>query len=281
MARVFTEQWNDYELIDAGRNQKLERWGKIITIRPERNAYFTAVMSNAEWRAKAHFIFNEISSTKGEWECLKPGTPDQWQISYQDLVFNLKLTQFKHIGIFPEQRTNWDFISEKMIPERRFLNLFAYTGGASLAAQKKGSVTYHCDAVKQINGWATENMESSLLSGIHWVNDDALKFAQREAKRGNRYFGISMDPPAFGIGAKKERWKIEDKFPELLETAVSLLEPNGFLILNTYSPRLTADKIKEQVSKSNLKDKKLEVNTLSLKSTTGKIIEYGVLTRVY
>ncbi len=281
MARIYTEQWDDYELIDAGRNQKLERWGNIITIRPERNAYFSAVLSNDEWRAKADFIFNEITSTKGVWEALKPRTPKQWQIRYQNLVFNLKLTQYKHLGVFPEQRINWDFIAEKMAPERRFLNLFAYTGGASLAAQNKGAIAFHCDAVKQINAWAKDNMESSSLKDIHWVNEDALKFAQREVKRGNRYFGISMDPPAFGLGVNKERWKIEDKFPELLETAVALLEPKGFLILNTYSPRLTADKIRVLVAKSDLKNKKLEVNTLSLKSTTGKIIEYGVLTRVY
>ncbi len=279
MARIYTEHWNDYELIDAGNERKLERWGSIVTIRPERNAYFTPVLSDKEWMAKAHFLFKESSSSSGVWECLKPGTPVSWSIRYGILNFNLRLTQFKHVGLFPEQRTNWDFIAQRIQPNQRFLNLFGYTGGASLAAREKGAVVYHCDSVKQINGWAKENMESSSLTDIRWVHDDALKFAQREVKRGNRYNGLIMDPPAFGLGAKKERWKIEDKFAELIESAHDLLEADGFLIANTYSPRLSEKQVK-QISKSFFTHKLVEVDALSMKTTTGKRIDYGILTRI-
>lgn len=279
MARIYTPHWADYELIDAGNERKLERWGNIITIRPERNAYFKPVLSEIEWKGKAHFQFVESSNTKGEWKSLKDNQPKDWLISYKGIVFNLKLTQFKHIGIFPEQAINWDFIRHNLSPSSRFLNLFGYTGGASLIAKQAGADVFHCDSIKQINSWGKDNMLSSNLEGIHWVHDDALKFAQRELKRGNLYDGIIMDPPAFGLGAKKERWKIENKFPELLKTAVSLLKPKGFLIANTYSPRLTTQKIKE-VTSQIVKNKQVEIGTLSIKSTTGKIVEYGELTRI-
>ena len=279
MARTYTGHWNDYELIDAGNEQKLERWGNIVTIRPERNAYFRPVLSETEWYKRAHFRFVEITRSKGEWEELKPGLKTNWQITYNKLVFNLRLTQFKHLGLFPEQRSNWDFISNKLNNGDRFLNLFGYTGGASIAAREAGADVYHCDSVKQINAWAKDNMESSNLDNIRWVHDDALKFAQRERKRGNKYNGLIMDPPAFGLGAKKERWKIENKFPELLETAVDLLEEDGFLIANTYSPRLKAKRIKELVT-DIVPGKNVEISTLSVKTTTGKILEYGELTRI-
>jgi 23S rRNA (cytosine1962-C5)-methyltransferase len=280
MARIYTSHWKDYELIDAGNNFKLERWKNVITIRPERNAYFTPVMSEKEWLSKAHFKFNEVTNTKGDWVQLKEATPTSWQISSGELTFNLKLTKFKHLGIFPEQKSNWDFIGQRIKPNDRFLNLFGYTGGASIMAKSKGADVYHCDSVKQINAWAKENMESSNLSDIRWVHDDALKFAGRELKRGNTYKGIIMDPPAFGIGAKKERWKIENKFQELLETTMGILDKDGFLIANTYSPRLKEDKIR-QITSQVVQNKQVDISTLAIKTTTGKILEYGQLTRIY
>lgn len=280
MPRLYSSHWKDYELIDAGNNQKLERWGNVITIRPERNAYFRPVLSEKDWLKKAHFKFNEVTRTKGDWEQLKNGVPNEWGIQYGKLNFNLKLTRFKHLGLFPEQKTNWDFISGRLKEGDRFLNLFGYTGGASIVARQKGADVYHCDSVKQINAWAKENMESSGLSDIRWVHDDALKFARRELKRGNSYNGLIMDPPAFGLGAKKERWKIEDKFQDLLETTFGLLKEDGFLIANTYSPRLTAKDIREIVNEV-VRNKEVEIATLSLKTTTGKILEYGELTRIY
>ena len=203
-----------------------------------------------------------------------------WQISFNKCVFNLRLTKFKHLGIFPEQQINWEFISNHLSNNSKFLNLFAYTGGASLIANSKNSEVYHCDSVKQIITWAKNNMESSKQKGIHWVLDDALKFAKKEVKRGKKYDGIIMDPPAFGIGINKERWKIETKFPELVEIASELLSKKGFLIINTYSPKLKEELIRNTVQ-THFSSKNIDIKKLSLKTTTGKILEYGELTRVY
>jgi 23S rRNA (cytosine1962-C5)-methyltransferase len=228
----------------------------------------------------ADFIFEEETHTKGHWKKLNAEALEEWPIQYGDLTFNLQLTRFKHVGIFPEQRTNWDFIQEHLKPDDQFLNLFGYTGGASLAARAVGAEVYHCDAVRQINAWAKLNMESSGFDDIRWVLEDALKFAQRELKRGRVYQGIIMDPPAYGIGAKKERWKIEQKFAELLEVSTALCEKGGFVIMNTYSPKLPAKKIKQKVSEM-IGIQSSEVSTLAIKSTTGKVLEFGELTRIW
>ncbi|MFD1551799.1 SAM-dependent methyltransferase [Putridiphycobacter roseus] len=280
MQRTFTHPWNNYELLDAGNDQKLERWGEIITIRPDRNAYFKPVWDRKKWLELAHFQFEELTSTKGEWKTLKAGTPKEWVTGFEQLKFQLKLTSFKHVGLFPEQKANWDFILKNLKSDQKFLNLFGYTGGASLAARSVGADVFHCDSVKQINAWAKENMELSNLTDIHWVLEDALRFATREAKRGNTYDGIIMDPPAFGLGAKKERWKIEQRFPELLEAASKILNPEGFLIVNTYSPRLKIETINE-IAPHYFPNKTIEVTKLCMKTQTGKTIEYGELTRVF
>ncbi len=280
MKRIFGSHWSDYELIDAGNNKKLERFGETILIRPDRNAYFSPVLSTKEWLQKTHFEFIEETSSKGIWETLKQNTPKEWQISYKSCAFNLRLTKFKHIGIFPEQQTNWDFIKSHINKGNKFLNLFAYTGGASLIANSVGADVFHCDSVKQIISWSKENMESSNQSDIRWIFDDALKFATKEVKRGKKYKGIIMDPPAYGLGTKKERWKIETKFPELVEVASELIDKDGFLIINTYSPKLKEKNI-QAIIKEYFSNKKIEINKLSLKTTTGKTLEYGELTRVY
>jgi len=279
MSRVFSESWNDYELLDAGNNKKLERWGSIVTVRPERNAYFRPGLSDADWKKTAHFEFVEKTANAGEWITLKKGTPTDWQIQFGELTFSLKLTKFKHVGIFPEQRINWDFVSEHLEDGDRFLNLFGYTGAVSVVARKKGADVFHCDSVKQIIQWGKDNMVSSDLSDIHWILEDALKFAQREVKRGNKYNGIIMDPPAFGLGANKERWKIEDKFEELLSLAKDLAQPGGFIIANTYSPRLEQKEIM-QIARRLFSGSDISCNKLCIRSKTGKIIEYGELTRI-
>jgi len=285
MKRIFTSQWPSYELLDAGNGKKLERWGNVVTIRPEKNAYFTAMFSNKQWRQKAHFEFVEQTSSQGCWQILKRGTPTQWTIKYKNLIFNLRLTQFKHIGIFPEQVVNWEYIASQIQKENNFLNLFAYTGGSSLVARDCGAKVYHCDSIKQVVSWAKENMDSSSLTDIHWILEDALKFALREVKRKKLYNGIIMDPPAFGLGRgnsrgnKKQRWKIETLFPELIKAASKLLTANGFLIINTYSPKLNEDKIKLVVDQY-FEKRKIEISKLCIRSTTGKIIEYGELTRI-
>ena len=219
--RIYSSAWNEYELIDAGGGKKLERWGKIITIRPEVQAYFKTEKTFKEWELMAHWEFVVKGNTPGSWKALKKDVPKEWVIPFGKLKFHIELTKFKHVGLFPEQRTNWDFIRNHVKNRDKFLNLFAYTGAASCVARYTGAETYHVDSVKQLIAWAKNNMELSELGDIKWVLDDALKFASREQKRGNKYKGILMDPPAWGLGANGEKWKLEEKLDELMETAVA------------------------------------------------------------
>ncbi len=277
--RLYTEFWKEYELIDAGGGKKLERWGSIITIRPEVQAYFKSGLTFAEWNEMAHFEFVSKSAQSGSWKTLKKDTPTSWEIAFKSIKIQLELTKFKHVGLFPEQRINWDFISSHLNDEKRFLNLFAYTGAASCIAKEKGAETIHVDSVKQLISWARTNQELSGLSGIKWVHEDALKFAEREIKRGNKYDGIIMDPPAWGIGAKGEKWKLEDKLETLMMGAKELLNKDGFLILNTYSPTITKKDI-SRLSNKHFTGSKKEVKELWMKTTSGKDLYYGVLLRI-
>ena len=263
--------FDGYQLIDAGGGKKFERWGEMYTVRPEVHAYFKSGEPFEKWNTYNPLVFDE---TKGKWL----NEQFEWQIQFNNLTFNLETTKFKHVGIFPEQQINWSFIESNLKPKQRFLNLFAYTGAASLVARSKGAEVIHVDSVKQLISWAKKNMSDSGLDGIKWVHEDALKFAQRELKRGNKYHGIVMDPPAWGIGAKGEKWKIEDKLPDLIETAHALLEKNGFLILNTYSPRVSTDNIKKIATKYFSEDK-LEIGELWTETNTGKQLFHGHLLR--
>lgn len=277
--RIYTTGWEDYELIDAGGGKKLERWGSIITIRPEVQAYFKSDLSFVEWNNLAHFEFISKTAQSGEWKVLKNGTPTSWTIHYKNLSFHLELTKFKHLGMFPEQKINWDFISSKLTENQRFLNIFAYTGAASCIAKNTGAETIHVDSVKQLISWAKMNQDLSQLSDIKWVHEDALKFVEREIKRGNSYDGIIMDPPAWGLGAKGEKWKLEDKLESLLIGAKSILRKNGFLVLNTYSPTVKMEDIQRLASK-HFASNKLEVKELWMKTSTGKELYYGNLLRI-
>ena len=277
--KIFAEGWSDYELLDAGGGKKLERWGKIITIRPEHQAYFKSEWTFDKWSQMAHWEFVQKGSKSGSWKQLKNNAPREWQISYKKLKFNLELTKFKHLGLFPEQNINWDFIAEHLPEDGRFLNLFAYTGAASVVARNTGAETLHVDSVKQLINWAKSNMESSRLLNIKWVLEDALKFATREVKRGNKYNGIIMDPPAWGVGAKGEQWKLEDKIDELLAQAHDLLDEKGFLIVNTYSLQLDL-KMVVNLARLYFSERKVEVRELWMKTTTGKELFFGILLRV-
>ncbi|MCH2229057.1 MAG: class I SAM-dependent methyltransferase [Crocinitomicaceae bacterium] len=278
--RLYTAGWDDYELIDAGGGKKLERWGSIITIRPEVQAYFKSGKTFDQWNKMAHWEFISSGGQSGKWKCLKQGTPKEWQINYQDLTFNLKLTKFKHVGLFPEQRVNWDFLAKRLKSTDKFLNLFAYTGAASVVAKNNCETVLHIDSVKQLITWAKANMDSSNLEGIKWVHEDALKFAAREVKRKNHYHGIMMDPPAWGIGAKKEKWKLEDKLDELIVQASKIIGRKGFLILNTYSPKIDLRKL-EVGGKMNFEKGRTEVRELWMKTSTGKDLYYGNLLRIH
>lgn len=275
--KTFTNGWQDYELIDAGGNQKLERWGKVITIRPERQAYFKSHLSKGEWTKKAHLEFVSKTAQKGVWKNLK-NIPQEWVVNFEDLTLKLATTQFKHVGMFPEQAVNWQYIKTELNESKKFLNLFAYTGVASLIAKSTGAEVTHVDSVKQLISWSKDNMEESNLENIRWICDDALKFAAKEVKRGKTYDCIVMDPPAFGLGTKGERWKIEEKLVELIKLAHSLLNSNGLLILNTYSPRVELKDIYNETRRIFNKEK-IEATELWQKTSFGNDLFYGHLIR--
>lgn len=243
------ESWTEYELIDSGNFEKLERFGAYITARPEPQAIWNKSLTDEEWnrKADAYFRKDKRNEERGEWIC-RPQMPQQWFVNYGygslKLRMRLGLTSFKHVGLFPEQAENWNFIYEQVqrIGNRsRILNLFAYTGGASLAARAAGADVTHVDSVKPVISWSRENMEASGLDGIRWIVDDALKFARREVKRGKKYNGILLDPPAYGRGPEGEKWILEENLNELLSLCRQLLEPrDSFLVLNLYSMGLSA-----------------------------------------
>lgn len=276
--REYAVGWSDYELLDAGAGKKLERWGDVVTIRPEIQADFKPGWSWADWLARADWEFEELSSTQGAWKNLKPQAPEHWQIAYQQLRFALKLTKFKHVGLFPEQQANWRFIAERVKTGQKVLNLFAYTGAASLVARASGAEVVHVDSVKQMLDWTNDNMTRSGLTDIQWVLEDALKFAKRELKRGNHYDGIIMDPPAWGLGAKGEKWKLENQLAELIEIARGLMNPGGFLILNTYSPKVELADLAQAVA-SHFAKNQIDIKQLWMQSKTGKALFYGNLLR--
>lgn len=287
LIKLLTPQnWVDYELIDCGNGKKMERFGEFITIRPEPQALWNKQLSEKEWSKLAHVTFEQKGSHSGEWVKHKK-MPDRWQIAYKhnglNLTFNLSLTSFKHIGIFPEQAINWDFIYNqcKSMPEgSRVLNLFAYTGGASVAAKAGGADVTHVDSVKQVISWSRENMESSGQANIRWVVEDALKFVKREVTRGKKYNGIILDPPAYGIGASGERWKLEEQIVELLTALKSLLDTDHhFLVLNMYSlgmsPLITENLIQTIFNKPE----QLEVGEVFLPASSGVKLPLGILAR--
>ena len=237
--------WDKYELIDSGGYKKLEKFGNFVISRPEPQAVWDASLTETEWEKLSDAVFkreNAKDQERGEW-IQKKGMPHQWATEYAGKDFNLKfrlgLSSFKHVGLFPEQAPNWDFIHEKVSAlegKPKVLNLFAYTGGASLAAKAAGADVTHVDSVKQVISWARENMELSGVTDIRWVVEDALKFVRREAKRGNKYQGIILDPPAYGRGPDGEKWIIEEHLNELLKLCAELLDDKKhFLILNIYS----------------------------------------------
>jgi 23S rRNA (cytosine1962-C5)-methyltransferase len=242
--------WQDYQLIDSGYYEKLERFGEYILRRPEPQAVWRKALPENDWKSRTSAWFKKgkgksgtEGNEKGEW-ILRPGMPEQWFISYtyrqMKLRFRLGLTAFKHVGIFPEQAGNWNYIYDSVrllaMQQPKILNLFAYTGGASLAAKAAGADVTHVDSVKQVLNWSRENMEASGLDNIRWVCEDALKFVKREAKREKRYQGIILDPPAYGRGPEGEKWILDENIAELMEVCAKILDENGsFCILNLYS----------------------------------------------
>jgi 23S rRNA (cytosine1962-C5)-methyltransferase len=286
------DSFSDYELLDCGDFMKLERFGKQITIRPEPQAVWKANLPMPEWEKQAHVKFVPKTSSSGDWIKLK-NTTDRWQIKYNPknkkvevdscIQLRLGLTSFKHVGVFPEQAANWDYIYTNLqqlkTSQPKFLNLFAYTGGASLAAKAAGADTTHLDSIKQVVTWAKENMELSGLNNIRWVVEDALKFVKREVKRGNKYHGIILDPPAFGHGPDGEKWKLEDNIAEMMSAVLQLLdEREHFLILNAYSLGFSS-MILENLVQQKFKPENLEVGELYLKDSFKKKLPLGAFAR--
>lgn len=237
--------WKDYELIDSGNFEKLERFGNQVITRPEPQAVWDKSLNEADWQKRSQAVFRKEKNDpeKGKW-FLNKGCLEQWQINYRykamDLRMRLGLTSFRHIGVFPEQGDNWDFIFDKVKAMKasrpKVLNLFAYTGGASLAACAAGADVSHVDSVKPVITWARENMELSGLDGIRWIVEDALKFVKREVRRGTKYQGIILDPPAYGRGADGEKWVLEENINEMIKLCSELVDPNeNFLIMSLYS----------------------------------------------
>jgi 23S rRNA (cytosine1962-C5)-methyltransferase len=292
MQLLSPKNWKDYELLDAGNFEKLERFGQYITIRPEPQAVWPKVWSNADWEKQAHVKFVPKSSSQGEWKKLKQ-MPDQWKIKYEvqgtreekkEIQFRLGLTAFKHVGVFPEQAVNWDAITGFMskMEKPKFLNLFAYTGGASIAAKAAGADVTHVDSIKQVVSWANENMQLSGLDNIRWMVDDALKFVKKEVRRGNTYNGIILDPPAYGHGPNGEKWKLEDNITEMIDEVLRLLNPDKhLLILNAYSLGFSSIIIENLLrSYSTEKKSELESGELFLTAKSGIKLPLGVWGRL-
>lgn len=238
-----TSNWIDYEIIETSDNEKLERWGEISLIRPDPQIIWKTPKTAREWStADAHYHRSKTGG--GSWDFQKK-LPESWKISYGDLAFNIKPTGFKHTGLFPEQAVNWDFMMDKIKNANRpinVLNLFAYTGGATLACASAGAMVCHVDASKGMVAWARENATSSGLSDkpIRWIVDDCEKFISREIRRGKKYDAIIMDPPSYGRGPNGEVWKLEDNLFELVKLCSEALTDNPlFFLLNSYTTGLS------------------------------------------
>lgn len=294
MTLHFPESWKDYELLDSGGGEKLERFGTYILIRPEPQAIWRKVLPEKEWRRRAHARFVReqkdryrfADEVKGGWT-REAGMPESWEIGYgyKDLHIRLRLalTSFGHVGIFPEQGSNWNFILDALQSRRpgtqKVLNLFAYTGAASIVARSCGADVVHVDASRPGITWANENMSRNGLKDIRWVHEDALKFVRREVRRGNKYQGIIMDPPPYGRGPDGEKWTLQEKLDELIEHAGRLLDEEGcFFILSLYAAGLSP-LVGYNAVTTHMAVNDAEFGEFCLKSQTGKHLPMGTFMR--
>ncbi|MPR36481.1 class I SAM-dependent methyltransferase [Salmonirosea aquatica] len=279
----------DYELLDCGNFEKLERFGSYVLARPEPQAVWDKSLTDAQWNDQAHAIFSRDkgSQEKGNWR-LQAKMPERWTFSYATPLLALKaklaLSSFKHVGIFPEQAVNWDYIADitrtMSVDKPTVLNLFAYTGLASLAAKSHGADVTHVDAVKPVITWSRENMELSGLDGIRWVVEDALKFVKREVRRGKKYNGLILDPPAYGRGPDGEKWLLEEQINELLGLCALLLEKdNYFFVINLYSLGFSALILDNLVESHFGKIMNYQSGELYLQDSFAKKLPLGVFSR--
>lgn len=231
--------WKDYEVMDTGGGEKLERWGDIVLRRPDPQIIWPLTQETADWR-NVHGHYHRSSSGGGKWDMKKP-VPERWTISYGPLKFHIKPTSFKHTGLFPEQAANWSWMMDKIKGAGRpisVLNLFAYTGGATTAAAYAGASVVHVDAAKGMVQWAKENIQLSGLADrpVRFITDDVFKFVQREQRRGNRYDAVIMDPPSYGRGPNGETWKLEESLYPFLESCMNIISDQPlFVLINSYT----------------------------------------------
>ena len=261
-------EWKDYECIDTANGEKLERWGKVILCRPDPQVIWDVKSAPDKWRS-ADARYHRSNSGGGKWE-YKNTIPEKWHVKYKDLTFNIMPMGFKHTGLFPEQAVNWDYMSEKIKNAQRnvkVLNLFAYTGGATVACAKAGASVTHVDASKGMVQWAKENARSSGLENapIRYLVDDCMKFVEREIRRGNTYDAILMDPPSYGRGPGGEVWKIEDSICEFVRKTAKLLSDKPlFFIINSYttglSPTVLTNLMKLCLPKGNVEASEIGLN---------------------
>jgi 23S rRNA (cytosine1962-C5)-methyltransferase len=274
---LMTEGWKDYELLDSGDGYRFERFGIYKIVKPDPQAIWKKSLTKDEWDS-ADAIFEKDTWVKKE-------IPDRWLVTYQGLSFYAKLTPFKHTGIFPEQHLHWDFIKKSLVkknPSPQVLNLFAYTGIASLAAAVAGAHVTHVDASRPAITWAHENQEVSHLGDkpIRWILDDVTRFVEKEVRRGKKYDGIIMDPPIYGHGPTGEVWDFSKSFPELIRLCTQLLSDEPlFIIVNAYA--ISASSIMlENVLRDYLKKGEIEIGELALKEKSlGRLLSTGIFAR--
>ncbi len=287
--------WTDYELLDAGEFEKLERFGQYILIRPEPQAIWERSLPLTEWKRLAHAHFNREQSdkfrfaddAKGGWKKLKD-MPENWQVRYDygdlHLTLRLALTSFGHVGVFPEQGNNWNFIYDTLrnwkTEKPRVLNLFAYTGAASVVARIAGAEVTHCDASRPGLNWANQNMQLNNQENIRWVYEDAFKFVKREQKRGNKYNGIIMDPPPYGRGPEGEKWTLQEQLNELVKMSRDLISGKPyFFILSMYAVGLSST-VGMNVVKTHFAEAIPDFGEFFLKSKQGRDLPMGTFVRV-
>ena len=254
--------WKDYEILDMANGEKLERWNNIYIVRPDPQIIWNDKQYPEKWK-QANARYNRSSTGGGHWD-YKKRLPDSWQIKYKNLTFNIKPMGFKHTGIFPEQAVNWDWMMDKIQSEIKttnrevkVLNLFAYTGGATVACLYAGASVCHVDSSKGMVAWAKENVVSSRLQErpVRYIVDDVVKFVQREIRRGNKYDAIIMDPPSYGRGTNGEVWKFEENLPMLIEICMQVLSDNPlFFLINSYTTG-TSSMVLENLLKMNMRKK--------------------------
>jgi 23S rRNA (cytosine1962-C5)-methyltransferase len=273
-----SRDWKDYEIIDMADGEKLERWGNIVLIRPDPQIIWKEKSFPGKWK-EANARYNRSSSGGGAWSYNKK-VPESWSIHYKDLVFNVKPMGFKHTGLFPEQAVNWDWMINKIKESKRndvkVLNLFAYTGGATVACSYAGAQVVHVDSSKGMVAWAKENAESSGLKErpIRYIVDDVRKFVEREIRRGNKYDAIIMDPPSYGRGKNGEVWQFENNIADLVDLCKEVLSDNPlFFLINSYTTGISA-KVLENILylKLNRKDGKLSSGEIGLPMKDSKLV---------